>query len=447
MPTRPASPPAKTPPAPSQAPPEAASPTPSQAAPREPGNGTSGLWPAQAPRSKPGHIKTLPPLSALTYYKRNIWRTLPIGGSIVLSVFLIASIVTLLSSVDRSITTTYGFTRHFSVLATQLIQEVPPRVQQRARAVPEVGRVAVAIPIVRSLKTVFGQIPVPIYGLEPADITRVLEVTGNHLAAGGRFPRAGEPEVILSRAWANNYGVGVGGLIGPGEDNLPTLKAKQRVVGILDGGDNIALADKDYLLLVLPEVVVRPTLLLIPRSPTQMKAMNTAVQSIVDSPTKHRLLAGEVANVKFYTFIDLVRQLRKATGFLYEFLSIADALVIGAVGLLSGFLANIYFEQRLGEFGLLAAFGFRRERLARRVIVETGSLVLIGWALGLLLSLGAFELLDAVYMRPRGLVLARPDATALLYTAPIPLLVGMASLATVLSRLYRLDPIEIMERR
>jgi hypothetical protein len=62
--------------------------------------------PGEAPRSQPGLIRTLPPLSALTYYKRNIWRTLPIGGSIVLSVFLIASIVTLLSSVDRSITTT-----------------------------------------------------------------------------------------------------------------------------------------------------------------------------------------------------------------------------------------------------------------------------------------------------------------------------------------------------
>ncbi len=403
---------------------------------------------ARAQRSKPGRIKTLPPLSALTYYKRNIWRTLPVGGAIVLSVFLIASIVTLLSSVDRSITTTYGFTRHFSVLATQLIQKVPERVAARARAVPEVGRVVEAIPYVRSIKAVFGQIPVPIYGVDGADIPVLVSATGNHLVEGGRLPRAGEPEVLLSRAWANNYGVDVGGLIGPNEDdNLPTLRSKQRVVGILEGGDNIALADKDYVLLELPDPVVRPNLMLLPRAPEQFAAMNQAVQQLVDAPAKHGLTKSEVSYVKFYTFTDLVRQLRKATGFLYTFLSIADGLVIGAVGLLSGFLANIYFEQRLGEFGLLSAFGFRRERLARRVVVETGSLVLIGWTLGLLLSLGAFELLDRFYMRPKGLVLARPDATALLYTAPIPLLVGVASLATVLSRLYRLDPIEIMERR
>jgi hypothetical protein len=316
------------------------------------------------------------------------------------------------------------------------------------RAVPEVGRVIEAVPYVRSIKAVFGQIPVPIYGVEVADIPVLVRATGNKLESGGRFPRVGAPEVILSRAWANNYGVDLGGLIGPNpDDNLPTLRAKQRVVGILEGGDNIALADKDYVILELPEVVVRPNLLLLPRTPAQFETMNKKVQQIVDAPTRHGLTAIEVAYVKFYTFTDLVRQLRKATGFLYQFLSIADALVIGAVGLLSGFLANIYFEQRLGEFGLLSAFGFRRERLARRVVVETGSLVLCGWALGLGLTVAAFAALDAFYMRPQGLVLAHPDITALGYTAPIPILVGIASLATVLSRLYRLDPIEIMERR
>lgn len=403
---------------------------------------------ARPPRSQPARQKTLPPLSALTYYKRNVSRTLPIGGAIVLSVFLIASIVTLLNSVDRSITMTYGFTRHFSVLATQLVQKVPEPVQQQVKAVPQLGRVVEAIPYVRSIKAVFGQIPVPIYGVDVGDVPILVRATGNHLAPGGRFPRTGEPEVLLSRAWANNYGVDVGGKIGPNEDdNLPTLRSKQTVVGVLEGGDNIALADKDYVLLELPEPVIRPNLLLLPRTPSEFAAMNTSVQQIVESPAKHKLSKGQVSYVKFYTFIDLVRQLRKATGFLYTFLSIADALVIGAVGLLSGFLANIYFEQRLSEFGLLSAFGFRRERLARRVMVETGSLVVIGWALGLGLCLLGFELLDALYMRPQGLVLARPDLTSVAYTAPIPLLVGAASLATVLSRLYRLDPIEIMERR
>ena len=58
-----------------------------------------------------------------------------------------------------------------------------------------------------------------------------------------------------------------------------------------------------------------------------------------------------------------------------------------------------------------------------------------------------FKALDAFYMTPHGLILAPIDKDALGYTLPIPLIVGAASLATILTRLYKLDPIEIMERR
>jgi ABC-type antimicrobial peptide transport system permease subunit len=122
-------------------------------------------------------------------------------------------------------------------------------------------------------------------------------------------------------------------------------------------------------------------------------------------------------------------------------------LVIGAVALMGAFLANIYFEGRLGEFGLLAAFGFARERLARRVIAETTILVCAGWTSGMALSWLLFRAADHFYMRPRGLVLAPLDSLAVRYTLPTPLIVAVASLATVLLRLYRLDPIDIMERR
>ncbi len=231
------------------------------------------------------------------------------------------------------------------------------------------------------------------------------------------------------------------------DDNLPSLPTEQTVVGLLDGGENLALADKDYLLLELPEPVIRPTLLLLPRDPKNIDKMNAQISEIVENPERNGLKKGELEYVKFYTFNDLVTQLQKTLGFLYQFLTIADVLVIGAVALLSGFLTNIYFEQRLGEFGLLSAFGFRRERLARRVVIETGALVIFGWMLGMGLTLLGFRLLDMFYMEPRGLVVAAPSSLALMYTAPIPFLVGASSLGTVLTRLYGMDPIEIMERR
>jgi ABC-type antimicrobial peptide transport system permease subunit len=200
-------------------------------------------------------------------------------------------------------------------------------------------------------------------------------------------------------------------------------------------------------LLELPDAIIRTSYLLVPESPQQLSRLNSRVDDYLNNYKKYGIAEQDARFVRLYTFNGLVKRLRESLGFLYTFLAIADILVIGAVALMSGFLANIYFEQRLGEFGLLSAFGFRRERLARRVIIETGMLVIAGWLLGLLLTWLIFSVLDTYYMIPRGLILAQIDRLAIGYTLPTPIIVGLASLGTVLFRLYRMDPIEIMERR
>lgn len=414
-------------------------------------NGSGALKPESSPgRHQPRPVRTLPPLSPLTFYRRNLARTLPVGGAIGISVFLIASIVTLLNSVDVSITTNYGFVRHFSVLTTQLEKDVPPRVLEKARQAPHLDHTVSAIPYFLPIRTVFGEMPIPVYGVnsdnDHAQMKEIASLTGNRLAEG-RWPEANEPEIVLSRTWANNFGRKVGEWIKPRNERVPTLPDKQKLVGILEGGENVALADSDYLLSELPDPVIRTSYLSIPDEPQNLETLNDALHKIIDSPKRYGITSNEVRFVKLYTYTGLVRELRQSLRFLYKFLAIADALVIGAVALLSAFLANIYFEQRLHEFGLLAAFGFRRERLARRVVTETGILILLGWAAGLFLTWLGFFLLDKFYMAPHGLVLARLDSSAIAYTLPTPIIVGIASLATVLVRLYRLDPIDIMEHR
>lgn len=388
----------------------------------------------------------LPPLSPLTYYRRNLARTLPVGGAIAISVFLIASIVTLLNSVDESILVNYGFLQRFSAITSQFETEPPAQLVEKATATPHLSHVISSVPYFTTVKTVFGRMPVPVYGLDNKDARELAQLTGNKLVAG-RWPNTNAPEIVLSRAWANNKGAKLGQVIEIGNERLPSVAQKQKLVGILEGGENFAITDRAYVLLEMPAAVIRTSFVLIPKSKAQLGALNKDVAGVLKSPQKHGLQKQDVSFVQLYTFDKLVRELRNTLGFLYTFLAVADALVIGAVALLSGFLANIYFEQRLAEFGLLSAFGFRRELLARRLVIETGSLVVAGWLGGLLLSALAFRLLDVFYMAPNGLVLAGISTMAILYTLPTPILVGVASLGTVLFRLYRLDPIEIMERR
>jgi ABC-type antimicrobial peptide transport system permease subunit len=388
----------------------------------------------------------LPPLSPFTYYRRNLARTLPVGGAIAISVFLISSIVALLNSVDQSILVNYGFLQRFSAITSQYETEPSAAVVAKAKKSKHLKKVISGVPYFITIQTVFGRMPVPIYGLDPPDAQEMAALTGNTLVAG-RWPKPNEPEIVLTRAWANNKKVEIGQSIEIGNERLPTLTQKQKLVGIMDGGENFAIADKSYVLLEMPAAVIRTSLILVPKAHSELGALNKEVRDILDSPRRHNLPESEAKYVQLFTFTKLVEELRKTLGFLYTFLAVADGLVIGAVALLSGFLANIYFEQRLAEFGLLSAFGFRRERLARRLIIESGALVIAGWIGGLLLSLLIFRALDTFYMKPNGLVLSGINRTALLYTLPTPIIVGVASLGTVLFRLYRLDPIEIMERR
>ncbi len=400
----------------------------------------------EAPRHQSGAWKTLPPLSPITYYRRNIWRVLPVGGAIIISVFLIAAIVTLLNSVDDSIRTNYGAVSRFSLIAPQFAADVPPEVLAQAAKAPGLKKQVTSIPYFVLIQTVFGQMPVPIYGLQADDMQIMAQATGNKLTEG-RYPANNEPEVALSRTWANNLHLKIGETFVPDNPRLPSLTKPQKIVGIFEGGESLAITDWAYVTLELPEVVQRPSYIYIPESAAKTDKLAAYLNSISDHPEKFGLVKEDVQRLRVFTFDGLVNELRKSLAFLYRFLAIADIMVIGAVALLSGFLANIYFEQRLGEFGLLAALGFRRERLAKRLIIETGSLVLFSWVVGLGFTAMIFWALDHFYMIPNGLILSKIGRDALLYTLPTPLIVGGASLATVLLRLYRLDPIEIMERR
>ena len=364
-----------------------------------------------------------------------------------ISVFLIAGIVTLLNSVDDSITGNYGFVRHFSVLVAQLERDVAPPLKERVRGEKRLKRIVNAVPYLRSIKTVLGELPVPIYGLDPADMPEIIALTGNKIVRG-RLPEPGKAEIILSREWANNIGVKLGSTFTNSDERFPTITESQKVVGLLEGGSNLALSDIDFVIGAFPDVnVIRPAYLLIPKNPKDLPSINKRIDDFMKNPKKYNLSRSQVRYAKFFTHEQMVEDVRKGLGYFFNFLAIADVLVIGAVALLSGFLANIYFENRLGEFGLLLAMGFQRARLAKRLLIETGALILVSWLMGLALTWAILRLLDHYYMEPRGLILAQINSLALLYTLPTPFLVGLASLGTVLLRLYRLDAITIMERR
>jgi hypothetical protein len=114
---------------------------------------------------------------------------------------------------------------------------------------------------------------------------------------------------------------------------------------------------------------------------------------------------------------------------------------------MTGLLANIYFQQRLVEFGLLQAIGYTRRSLLLRVSWETILVVLLGWGLGVLMVLGVLSWAKWAVMEPRGLYLEPLDPIAYRYTLPVPVMVLLFALGTIGWRLRTFDPVAIVERR
>src|SRR6266700_7974477 len=56
------------------------------------------------------------PLSPWLYFRRNLGKTLPVSFVIVLAVALVASVVSLVDSIELTVLTMYGYNRYFTVV-------------------------------------------------------------------------------------------------------------------------------------------------------------------------------------------------------------------------------------------------------------------------------------------------------------------------------------------
>jgi hypothetical protein len=117
-----------------------------------------------------------------------------------------------------------------------------------------------------------------------------------------------------------------------------------------------------------------------------------------------------------------------------------------AVTLVIGAINQMAFAHRLAEFGTLHALGFRKERLARRLALETAGPALIGWAAGILLAWGGMALLSRAAYAPRGFGFDPVSLTALPFVMLVPPVVIGSALFAALRALGRLDAVAVVER-
>jgi ABC-type antimicrobial peptide transport system permease subunit len=383
------------------------------------------------------------PLSATTYFRRNPGKSLPMGFVIVLCVFLIASIATMVNSIDLTILTIYKYTRYFTYLVPQRVSLTVPEDQVKIlRQDPRVDRVMEGSIFFTNIKTVMGRFPFVVLGVTPENREYLMGRIGTKLIEG-RMPAEGMPEAVLSEPIANNKHIKVGDIIaGPtDEGGISGSPVPVRCVGILKGPVWIAFSTKsfcDQTFLTTPRTTLFTT-----KRPDDLFAVNTELMPVKDK-THGKL---NPAKVNLLSYQNLVAELRDSLSSMYLIMAVVNGTVIFVIALMSGMLSNIYFSQRIAEFAVLAAIGYQRARLVRRVVVETLLLNLAGWALGALVTVVFLTYFKTAVFEPRGLIIDPRDLYAYKWTLPIPFTITIFAVTTIAARLMRFDPVTIIERR
>jgi len=250
----------------------------------------------------------------------------------------------------------------------------------------------------------------------------------------GRLPKAGEPEALISEPVARNLNLKLGSNLLSPNDNESFSPFPVKLVGIAKTPMWLMLTNYEYVKANhFPDVDVMLAF-----------AHNLKDQDTLDRwASKH--FKGERAQI--FAYHQLEQQTDDMFNILYKILNVVIATLVFVITLMMGMLINIYLSQRLVEFGLLQALGYTKRQLLYRVLKETVSVVLIGWALGVLLAYGLLRLTKAWLMDPRAFALDPLDPTAFLYTIPIPVAILTVASLTLIGRFRRFDPVGIVERR
>jgi hypothetical protein len=274
-----------------------------------------------------------------------------------------------------------------------------------------------------------------LYGIDQPGMGQLLSLYGDQLIAG-RLPTANANEIAVSEEIARSRQVWIGGSVGNNLNELDRLPDAFTVVGIIRGPTRLGIIPLDYMTEHYLFERRYQGLVVVPQA-GQEQAVHDQLQRLIGNGA-FRLFDWPYIKGKIDS---LIANLDTINRFLILLVTVVLALVVGL-------LNNLFFRQRMNEFGLLAAVGYSRWGLVMRVAWESLGVTLAAWIVGVGLGVAVLSWFNAIFMLPHGLLMNVFDWNVLaLHTLPIPLMVFLFGMGTVAWQLLRLDPISIIERR
>lgn len=356
-------------------------------------------------------------------------------GVIVLAVLLILGIVSLMNSIPLSIKTIYGYSRNYLGMTPRGDATETPRIKAKIEKESPyaIDRIITARADDCEVKSIVGGWPFVVLGVSGEDMKYYMSKLSVSKIEG-RYPEAGQPEILVSEPILRNLKKKMGDtILGPDERNAFS-PMEVKIVGVAKTETWVMLTSIEYFQQYhFPPIDV---LLVFAKNPADQDAMGVWAEE-----------AFKGQQARAYAWHILEEETASMFRILYSILNVVIGTLVCVITLMMGMLINIYLSQRVQEFGLLQALGYTKKQMLGRVMLETMLVVFGGWVLGIACGIGLLLVVKARLMDPNAFALDIWDKGAFIYTIPVPVAILAVAAGTIIGKFRGFDPVGIVERR
>lgn len=287
------------------------------------------------------------------------------------------------------------------------------------------------------INNIFGTTSGYVAFMDEADIGEIFD-DYSLTVTEGRLPQENSYELIMHEDMLKNKGLSVGDTFGSAVDDGEPIEGTYTITGAFSGNSYMAFGTKSYKQKELEELGLdfkNTTFGLLVTPKTDLDAMNTMLDTM-----SHDEAAAMTLSYAQKTLKDNVSSIKFLMGVIVIVIAVS---IFAAVCI----VLETTYNDRMEEFGILYAIGYKKSWLFRNIIAEIVVLVFISWILGLILSYGVLSLVAKSVFEPMGQMLSIVSIQSLLYTIIVMVVFVVVTILVTILKFAKKDLIAIIEMR
>ena len=287
------------------------------------------------------------------------------------------------------------------------------------------------------INNIFGTTSGYVAFMDEADIGEIFD-DYSLTVTEGRLSQENSYELIMHEDMLKNKGLSVGDTFGSAVDDGEPIEGTYTITGAFSGNSYMAFGTKSYKQKELEELGLdfkNTTFGLLVTPKTDLDAMNTMLDTM-----SHDEAAAMTLSYAQKTLKDNVSSIKFLMGVIVIVIAVSISAAVCIV-------LETTYNDRMEEFGILYAIGYKKSWLFRNIIAEIVVLVFISWILGLILSYGVLSLVAKSVFEPMGQMLSIVSIQSLHYTIIVMVVFVVVTILVTILKFAKKDLIAIIEMR